>query len=173
MTTKPQQNVDVIHSNELQILPYRKEELVVDVVDNPVNPGKVSVIRNCQDDPLAGMMARRFIDSAQFAAGRHWQQCYEDSEIGAVRAIDPTKEPVQGGKGPSCMPFTDKQRDAFRELQRASVVLGYEGDRIIREVLASRCQLSAVALKHRRSKKYIGRRFKECLETMAKLWSYA
>jgi hypothetical protein len=172
MSQKPQQNVEIVHDRRAEILPFQDTGVATDCVDDPYGVGKINVIRSVRDDPLAGMHSRRFIDDAQFAAGRHWQQCWEDSEIGQVRAIDTTKEPVDGG-GASCTPFTDKQREAFRELQLASVVLGYEGDMIIREVLAQRMSLKDVGLKHHRPKKFIGQRFRECLESMAKLWSYA
>jgi hypothetical protein len=172
MTTKPQQNVEIVHSNQAQILPYRKEELIVDVVDNPVNPGKVSVTRNTRDDPLIRLKAGGYIDAAQYCAGRHWQQCWYDSEIGSVHAVDTTKEPVDG-KGPTRPPFTDKQRKALEQLQRAAVILGFEGDRIVREILADRMSLQMVSDRHHRPKKYIGQRFREALESMAKLWSYA
>jgi hypothetical protein len=171
MTTKPQQNVDIVHDRRAEILPFQDTGVAVDVVEDPYGVGKISVLRSTRDDPLAGMRARGFIDDAQFAAGRHWQQCWEDAQIGQIRAVDTTKEPVQGG--PTCTPFTDKQREAFRELQLASVILGYEGDMIIREVLAQRMSLKDVGLKHHRPKKYIGMRFREALESMAKLWSYA
>src|SRR3974390_2897019 len=105
MTTKPQQNVEIVHDRRAELLPFRDTETAVEVVDDPYGPGKIDVVRSVRDDPLAGLRARRFIDEAQFVAGRHWQQCWEDSEIGQVRAIDTTKEPVDGGKGPSCPPF--------------------------------------------------------------------
>jgi hypothetical protein len=172
MPTKPQQNVEIVHDRQAKVSGPRETGVVVDVVDNPYGPGKISVTQSTRDDPLAGMHARRFIDAAQYAAGRHWQQCWEDSEIGAIRAIDTTKEPVDG-TGPPRAPFTDKQREAFRELQMAALVLGYEGDRIIREVLAERMSLMMVSIRHHRPKKYIGMRFREALESMAKLWNYA
>jgi hypothetical protein len=176
MTTKPQQNVEIVHGRrvgeETGILPYRSEGLVADVVDSPDFAGKISVTRNVQDDPVAGMYARRFIDAAQLAAARHWQQAWEAAQIGQIQAVDTTKEPVDG-TGPPRPPFTDKQREAFKELQMAALVLGYEGDRIIREVLAERMSLMMVSIRHHRPKKYIGMRFREALESMAKLWSYA
>jgi hypothetical protein len=118
------------------------------------------------------MHSRGVIDAAQYAAGRHYQRAWEQAEIGSIRAIDPTKEPVDG-KGPTCQMFTDRQKEAFQELQRASLILGFEGDCIVREVLCQRSQIAAVALRHGRPKKFMGQRFRECLEALAKLWSYA
>jgi hypothetical protein len=89
-----------------------------------------------------------------------------------VRAIDPTKEPVDG-KGPPTTPFTDLQRKAMLELRHVAIVLGWEGDRLVRDILGDRVQLADAAVRRGRSKKYIGIRFRECLETMAKMWCFA
>jgi hypothetical protein len=170
MTTKPQQNMEIVHDRQAEV---EGIGMVVDVVDNPYGAGKISVTRSTRDDPLAGMHSRGVIDAAQYAAGRHWQRAWEDSEIGAVRAVDTTREPVDGC-GAMHSPFSDKQRDAFKELQMASVVLGFEGDMIVREVLGNqRMPIAAVAQRHGRPKKFMGQRFRECLEALAKLWSYA
>src|SRR3569833_1982878 len=69
------------------------------VVDDPYGtiPGeKIAVTRAIRDDPLAEFHARKQIDDAMMAAGRTWHQHHENSEIGGVRAIDPTKEAVDG-----------------------------------------------------------------------------
>jgi len=148
--------------------------LALDLVQNPYadHTELIAVVRNVRDDPLAGMYSRRFIDSAQFHAGRTWQAHWEDSEVGTVRAIDPTKEPVDG-KGPTPAPFTDKQKNAFVELHMAGRLLGYEGNLLVQDVLGRRLQIAHAAQLRSRPTKYVGQRFRECLETMAKLWSYA
>ena len=159
---------------QAQILPFHAHGIAVDIVADPYgqNGEQISVVRNIKDDPLAGMLARRQIDQAQFIAGRTWQRYWEDSEIGCVRAVDPTKEPVDG-KSPPRSPFTDKQQHAFSELQQVRGILGQEGNTIVCEILGQRVQLEMVAQWHARPKPYIGMRFRECLESMAKLWCYA
>jgi hypothetical protein len=118
------------------------------------------------------MLARKQIDRAQFEAGRRWQELWEAAEIGAVKAIDPTKEPVDG-TGPARSPFSDRQKKAFEELNVAMTMLGYEGHQIVHSVLGLRMQLVDVASQRGRPAKYIGQRFRETLETLAKLWGFA
>ena len=161
---------EVIHDRLAEVSPSQQLGLVVDVVQDPYDSAAtISVARATRDDPLAGMFARGQIDMAQLSAGRIWQRHWEDAAIGSIRAIDPTKEPVDG-KGPPPMPFTDKQREAVLELRTCGVALGYTGDRIVRMVLADRMQIIQVAGLLKQPKKYIGQRFRECLETMARLW---
>jgi hypothetical protein len=162
-----------IHDRLAEISPRQREGVVTEVVEDPYKRGEnIRVLRATRDDPLAGLHARGSIDTAQLAAGRVWQRHWENAQIGSVRAIDPTKEPVDG-KGPPPAPFTDRQRMAFKELSKAALMLGYEGDRIVRAILGERETLLAVAIRHHRSKKYIGQRFRECLETMARMWMLA
>jgi hypothetical protein len=118
------------------------------------------------------MLARGSIDLAQYAAGREWQRYWEDAQIGTVRAIDPTREPVDG-KGPQRSPYTEKQREAMSELRSVMAKLGYEGNRLVRDILGDRMPLELAAQHRGRSRKYIGLRFRETLETMAKVWGFA
>ncbi len=162
-----------IHDRLAEVPARQREGITTDVVEDPYKRGEsIRVLRATKDDPLAGLYARGAIDMAQLSAGRVWQRYWENAAIGAVRGIDPTKEPVDG-KGPPPAPFTDKQRKACIALREAAVMLGYEGDRITRAVLGERATLHEVAQRHRRSKKYIGLRFRDCLETMARLWMLA
>lgn len=163
-----------IHDRLAEDVPREQREgIITDVVENPYKQGEsIRVVRATRDDPLAGLYSRGAIDTAQLSAGRTWQRHWEDAAIGAIRSIDPTKEPVDG-RGPPVAPFTDKQRKACIALREAAVMLGYEGDRIVRAILGERASLAEVAIRHRRSKKYIGLRFREALETMAKLWMLA
>jgi hypothetical protein len=147
---------------------------VVDVVENPLdaNRGFIRVLRATKDDPLAGLLARGQIDLAQHGAGRRWQQYWEDVEGHAMRAIDPTREPVDG-RAAAVSPFADRRLTAVYELRACTEALGWEGDRIVRLVLAERMQINAVATQLERPARYMGTRFRECLETMAKRWHLA
>jgi hypothetical protein len=132
----------------------------------------ITVLRATRDDPLAGLLARRSIDLAQYEAGREWQRHWEAAQIGAVKAIDPTREPVDG-KGPARSPYSEQQREAMTELRTVAVTLGYVGDRLVRDILGERVSLEDAAKRRGRSRKYIGLRFREALETMAKMWCFA
>lgn len=146
------------------------------VVDCPVDRlAKLRVLRSVRDDPLAELHARNQIDDAMLAAGRQWQRHHELSEIGGIKAIDPGKEAVDGGKFPE--PITDKQMDAFRELQRADWELGKDGRLLVRCILGDRKTIAQAAILCGKGDqlgiKFTSRRFKECLESLAVLWGYA
>lgn len=167
----PKQRSEIIHDRLAEVSPSQQLGLVVDVVQDPYDAAAtISVARATRDDPLAGMHARGQIDTAQLSAGRIWQRHWEDAAIGSIRAINPMKEPVDGS-GPPPVPFTDRQREAMDELRMAAVALGQEGDRIVRLVLVDRLQITELAIRVGRPKKYMGQRFRECLETLARLWS--
>lgn len=148
------------------------------VVDDPYGGRgeKIKVVQAIRDDPLAAMRAARQVDQAQYTAGRHWQAAYELSEIGGARAIDPTKEAVDGGAG-FRDPISDKVSRAYQDLARGARALGMEGEVIIRDVLGSGMTIVLAATKRglftEPERKYLGRRFRECLETLAVVYGYA
>lgn len=153
-------------------------DIVQDEVDNPyqVGPLKITVAVSTRDDPLRGMLARGQIDRAQYEAGRLWQKYREQSEVGGIRAIDTTKEPVDGG-GAYPEPITDAQRLAVMKLNAAAVELGPYGTRLVESVLGRRLSIVQAAAERfmvsKRGELYIGRRLVECLETLAVLWGLA
>lgn len=141
------------------------------IVDDPFsNVGeKIKVLRSTRDDPLAGMYARKYIDDAQLAAGRQWQTWFEDSEIGGVRAIDPTKEAVDGKRIPEV--FTDRQARAIKKLKLANAELGHYGAELIYHVLGLRASIRRAAEARGRFSKHgidkTGREFRNYLERLA------
>ena len=146
------------------------------VVDDPLEKGaKLKVMRSLRDDTLAYMHTHGQIDDAQLSAGRLWQRHHEDCEIGGARAIDPTKEAVDGGKFKE--PDNSRYSEAFRALREARRVLGIDGYQLIQDVLGSRVTVTEAAISRGHcsmaDRKYVGRRFRECLETLAILWGYA
>ena len=148
------------------------------VVDDPYGGDigeKIVVFRSLRDDPIAAMHSRGMVDQAQFAAARHWQRCYEQVEIGGARAIDTTREAVDGGQIPE--PFTEAQRRAARDLARAGRALGMEREAIVRDILgAKRTLLLAATRRGLTSSKellYFGSKFKESLEILVLEFGYA
>jgi hypothetical protein len=144
----------------------------------PLNPGdKIMTLRSIRNDPLADMKAKNQIDDCDMAAGRHWQLAYENSEIGGVRAIDPSKEAVDGGRMPEMV--TDVQRKAMKDIWLARGKLGSEGHILITETLGlgmSLRQIVKLRLGGNFSEaeyKFVRKRFRECLATLAKLFGYA
>jgi hypothetical protein len=144
-------------------------------VDDPYEAGgKIIVMRSTRDDPLADLHARHMIDEAQYHAGRAFQSDFETAERGP-RAIDPSKEAVDGGLMPE--PITEAQRRSARQLAIVYRALGQDGSAIVHAVLVhnqTRKQVaSARGLIGERWEKYYGLRFQECLDCMALVYGFA
>lgn len=145
-------------------------------VDDPYEEGgKIIVMRSTRDDPLSEMLARGQITECDFAAGRHWQRAFEDSEIGSVRGIDPTKEAVDGGR--MCDPISERRDSAGRELKAARDRLKASNWLIV-VVLGTRKSLMDVALEtagpacHEGIYKRLRAEFHRALETLAIVFGY-
>lgn len=167
---------DKIHQRLSDDLPINSRVAITIVADPYSRIGEqIQVLRSTRDDPLAGMHSRAQIDDAMMAAGRKWQELYECSQIGGIGAIDPGKEAVDGGRFPE--PISDRQIKAFRKLNEARLELGGEGYHLIVEILGSRVSIADAACvrgyQSKDGKAYIGRRFRECLNTLAVHWGFA
>jgi hypothetical protein len=131
---------------------------------------------NLRDDPLGHMYHRGReeirLGRAQYEAGRKWQRTYEMAGIGRVRSPSDIREHVDGG-GIAHSGATDKQMQAHALLHHWRGVLGDRGAELVEAVLADKRTLRQMALKlHNEASaaniKYVGRRFRECLSTLAK-----
>jgi hypothetical protein len=150
------------------------------VVDDPIEHGaKLKVLRSLRDDPLASMHSRGHIDDAQMAAGRLWQRYREHSEVGGARAIDPTKEAVDGGRFKE--PDITRQSRALAELKRADAMFKKAHDdmapSLIYDVLARNMSITEIAqarsITSGRQICYLMERFRGALDDLAKLWGLA
>lgn len=145
-------------------------------VEDPYEAGaKIVAMQSIRDNPLIRMHVHKQIDDAQYQGGLAWQADYEVAEIGGARAIDPTKEAVDGGKLPEML--TERQQKAFDGLSKAARELGQFGCSLVHDVLAERKFIEQVAIErgfdNQRSIDYYGRRFRECLETLALVYGFA
>jgi hypothetical protein len=145
-------------------------------VDDPHEQGaQIVVMRSLRDDPLGALHASHQIDEVQYLAGRHWQKAYELAEIGGARAIDYSRAKVDGGGIPQAT-VSDVQARAFNDLSNARKGLGDYGTSVVYDILA--CHLTVRECANRRMMtseaelKYIGRRFRECLDHMAIIFGY-
>jgi len=159
-------------SNDL----LRNAEVAAIEVDCPIekNGATLVVMRSIRNDPLAALHSRRQIDEAQYQGGRAFQYDFETAERGP-RAIDPGKEFVDGGLPPD--PLTDGQIRAIESLKRVYKELGQAGAALIHDVLIGNMSLDRVAAKREMNteleKKYLGRRFRECLDSLALVYGFA
>lgn len=144
-------------------------------VDDPFEIGaKLIVMRSTRNDPLASLHARNHIDDAQYHGGRAFQRDFETAERGPC-AIDPGKEAVDGGRPPE--PITDEQRKAVKRLGEADRELGQHGAAITRSVLIHGMSIEQLGVSRGMTKepeiKYLGRRFRECLDCLAVVYGFA
>ena len=168
--------MEKVHDRRSADLPINSVVSVAIVSDPFSDIGeKITVLRSVRDDPLAAMHSRGQIDDAQQMAGRKWQSLYEESAIGAIRAIDPAKEAVDGGR--MCEPLTDMQIDAFALLGEANRVLGIGGGELVRDILGLGLSVAQAAQTRdyhsEREINYVGHRFRCCLESLAIHWGFA
>ena len=113
----------------------RNAEVATVEVDNPLalEPGeKIVALRSIRNDPLGRLHSHRQIDEAQYQGGRAFQADWEKAERGP-RAVDPTREYVDGGQRRE--PITESQRKAVLRLNRAERELGADGSALVHDVL--------------------------------------
>ncbi len=144
-------------------------------VDDPYEAGgKIIVMRNTRNDPLAGMHARNSVDEAQYLGGRAYQHDFEAIEHGA-KAVDPSQPYVD------CSVVARGVSDSFSKalirLNAANKELGQNGAALARDVLITGLSIAQVAEKRgvggELELKYLGRRFRECLDCLALVYGFA
>lgn len=138
-------------------------------VDDPYEAGeKLVVLRQLRCDPLARLHSHHQIDEAQYTAGRCYQRDWELAERGA-RAIDPTKEAVDGGLLPE--PITDGQQKARKRLIRVHAELGRGFKAIVGSVLIEGRSIEAFSIMQGRHgarwSNYYGKMFRDGLDVLA------
>jgi hypothetical protein len=157
--------------SHLAAISAQAEIAVVDI-DDPVatkTGEKVTVLRQLRSDPLARLHAHRQIDEAQYRAGRVFQRDCEIAERG-VRALDPTRERVDGGA--MAQAVGDAQMRARKRLIAMEHVLGRTMHRVTHAVLVDGMSMEtlAKALFDREGEvavKYYGRLFRDALDVLA------
>src|ERR1700709_513994 len=152
-----------VHDRRSQDL-VRKAEVAAIGVDDPLGlePGdKIVTLRSIRNDPLAKLHSHRQIDEAQYQGGRAFQDDWEQAERGP-RAVDPTREYVDGGQPRE--PITERQRKAVLRLNRAEHELGADGSALVHEVLVLGMTMEQIGERRgvhgQRWVDYFARRFK-------------
>jgi hypothetical protein len=155
----------------------RNAEVAAVEVDNPLalEPGeKIVALRSIRNDPLARLHTHHQIDEAQYQGGRAFQNDWERAERGP-RAVDPTREYVDGGQMRE--PITEGQRKAVLRLNRAERELGADGSALVHDVLVHGLTMAQIGekrgLRTQRWKDYFARRFCECLDRLALIYGFA
>jgi hypothetical protein len=168
--------VSLAHDRRAQDLPRNAEVATVEI-DNPLGlePGeKIVALRSIRNDPLARLHSHHQIDEAQYRGGRAFQDDWEKAERGP-RAVDPTREYVDGGQARE--PITERQRRAVLRLNRVERELGADGIVLVHEVLVQGLTMEQVGqkrgLRGQRWKDYFAKRFQECLDRLALIYGFA
>jgi hypothetical protein len=164
-------SMPVVHDRRSSDL-LRNADVAPVEIDDPIEQGgKLLVMRSLRDDPLARMHCRKQVDEAQYQAGRAFQNDWENAEEGP-RAIDPSKEAVDGGRTPE--PFSEHKQRALARLAQCSRKLGMAGEAIVHDVLVHGRTMAQIAkrrgLAGQKWEEYFGKRFRECLETLAEVY---
>lgn len=141
----------------------------IDVAD-PYDPQeKITVLRQLRCDPLARLHSHHQIDDAQYNAGRAYQRDWEVAERGA-RAIDPTREKVDGGK--IAEPLTDGQGRARIRLVEIERALGRQMHKVAHAVLIDGASMDVVSYRvfgriGKHAAEFTGRLFRDALDVLA------
>lgn len=140
----------------------------------PIEQRRIKVITSLREDPLGLMYERKQIEEHQYRAGRQFQDDWEVSgRSGRMKGMDTTQEPVDGGRAPSSrLGVTDRGLAASARLRAYEAELGAYGWRLARLVLVDkRTLIECAQLVHvtanRANQIYVGKRFRECLDTLA------
>jgi len=164
------------YDRRAQDLPLNAEVAAVEV-DDPMGlePGdKIVALRSTRSDPLAKLHTHHQIDEAQYRGGRAFQGDWEKAERGP-RAVDPTRERVDGGQ--TREPITEGQRRAVVRLNRIENELGADGTLLVHEVLVLGLTTQQIGerrgLSTQRWIDYFARRFQECLDRLALFYGFA
>jgi hypothetical protein len=173
---KKPHNPAKVYDRRSRDLPRNAEVATVDV-DNPLalEPGeKIVALRSIRNDPLGRMHSHRHVDEAQYQGGRAFQNDWEKAERGP-RAVDPTREYVDGGQMRE--PITEGQRKAVLRLNRAERELGADGSALVHDILVHGMTMEQVGQRRgfrgQRSNDYFARRFRECLDRLALIYGFA
>jgi hypothetical protein len=162
--------------------PGKTHDLRATDVPGPISTAEATIIDpygdrgvaliSVRDDYLAWLWARGRIEEHEYRAARRWQRAFEIVEAGLASGFDPTR-PVVDCARPS-EPLTEARLRAFALLDEAKRCLGIEGDALMADVCGRGLALIEVAkrrgLYSRRARNYLGRRFRECLDTLSRLW---
>lgn len=154
-----------------------KMALAVDTVPDPFEPAKrINVARNVVA-PVEMMRKRKELDGSEVAACEKFRAIYDAARIGGARAIDYTKEPVDGGR--IAQPLSVKAMAANAELAKIARVpgVGKDGFTLLVRIIGEERGLTSVAQQWagssgdaRRVAGYVRLRFLEAVRALVSFW---
>lgn len=160
-----------VHDRQASDIPINAVIATV-VVDDPYDRsgGRIKATVSLRDDILRHLHERKEIDDALLMAGRKYERLLEIMQVAPLRAMDTTKEPVDGG-GWSGDVFTNEQFNAVRDMGAAETKLGERNAKLVRKILHDRMKFKEVSPSlDRYDIAHVRQTFFSCLEDLAELW---
>ncbi len=158
-----------------------KEDIVFMDVDNPfysrahnassTNPPKIRAAHNAKESAIITMAARGHLTVAQVRAAKNFCTLWEAMGGAGARAIDYSREPVDGGRSPEAI--TEKQLRAGKEMKACADLLGVLGYELVCKVAGMGMSLQEVAGTERRRRDHAADSLRGCLEVLAVHWGYS
>lgn len=148
------------------------------VVDDPLEIGqRYTAVVNVRESSIDHMHSRGRIDGTQKLAGDRFRRLWEKAAVGSNKAMDTTKEPVDGGGGSD--PISDDLVKASIELARVMRALGPTGSQLLISLVGEGKRVEDVAagwsraggvVKGDRAQGYVTARMVEALDDLVALW---
>lgn len=133
------------------------------------NPKFIHAPFNMRESPVTWMLKQKTIDEAQAKAASRFRSLYEAAGGAGVKALNYTKEPVDGGGFPDVL--TDRKHRAGLELAEVQNFLGRAGFGLVEQICGQCIWIKDIEpTKYRQIK--TGKRLKECLTALAQFWNY-
>ena len=150
-----------------------RKEPATRLVEDPYDPGSMIRVEVRGLDPLHRMLVRKEIDEAQARAGVMLRNAHETVSSAGVRAVDLSKERVDGGRLPSGT--RDAAMMAVRRLHQAEAVLGWQMYRLLICSIVEGCPPSILAecSAAKATRHILAFQVRNGLEQLAAVWGLA
>lgn len=149
----------------------RHAEVIMVDIDSPYEStrhlGQQRVAINMKESPNEYYFRKGWIGAEQHKAGEKFRRLYETAGGSGVKAMDYTKEPVDGGNVSDGL--TDLKIRSAKELARAHDVLGQQGYRLVESVSGHGSWIKDITNSKWESEVTM-RNYKRCMEALAVFW---
>jgi hypothetical protein len=151
--------------------------LAQDKLGRAAGTKRIRVQRALRNDPIAKLHSTGRLNDLEFRVGRDIQAVVEAGQVGGIKAMDPTNEPVDGG-GKIREPINDRQLRAMKLLNGTIYpLLGKLGSSLVFAVLAGGMMpedyARSIGVLDTRGINSIGREFARYLGMLATELGYA
>jgi hypothetical protein len=141
-------------------------KLATRTIRDPYDNSLRQATANVRADALGELMARNKIQHHQMEAGRELESAFERASVTGVKAMDFSREPVDGGKGFND-PYNDAKHQAGNFIAHAKRHLGDSGYRLLEMILRERHSVEDVAAALACDPRFVIVRLREALEKLA------